>query len=102
MDTSTNTESYEEFEGSVIAQGALPYDRGNGHWQVKTKLCTLNYYPWSSRKTIFMPAVPGFVDVLTHEGADVATVIRLVQEIKAKEKKYASANNPKKRLNSIR
>ena len=94
--------SYEEFEAAMLSEGVISLDRGNGHWQVKTQLCTINYYPWSARKTIFVPAIPNITEALRFERAEVATVVKLVQDLKAKEKKYASNNNVKKRSDTVR
>lgn len=100
---SAKPETFHEFEEAIIREGFIPTDRGNGHWQVRTKLCVINYYPWSSNKTIYAPAVQNFLATpLRYQGAETATVVKLVQEIKEKEKKYASNNNAEKRSNLVR
>jgi hypothetical protein len=94
---------FQEFEEALLKEGLLSMDRGNGHWQVKTKKCVVNYYPWSSSRTIYVPPAPGVLEqALRYQNAEIATVVKLVQDLKGKEKTYANNNNAKEHSNPVR
>jgi hypothetical protein len=82
--------SFDEFQELLLDHGVKTVDRGNGHWQIKAGPVTINYYPTSSRRTIYINAVPGVTNAQRHENADEETVIKLVKEFKDKLAKEMS------------
>jgi hypothetical protein len=92
---------FTEFKETIEDHGATVTDRGNGHWQIKVDKVTLNYYPNSSRGTLFVNAIPGVTSQLRFEKADVNTVLKLVKDFKGKGvTNVSSTNDTEERIES--
>ena len=85
--------NFSEFQETVVDNGATAIDRGNGHWQVRVGAVTLNYYPTSSRRTLFVNPIDGVTKTMRFEKADINTVLKLVKDFKGKEVNNGDGGN---------
>ena len=73
--------NFQEFNEDIVDLGATAHDRGKGHWQVKVGPATINYYPESVNKTIFVNPIRGITESIKMYDATPIDVKNLVKEL---------------------
>lgn len=73
----------EEFEQELLSiNNTIKFAAGiNNHWRIRIGKITVNYYPYSQQRTIYINAVPGIQTVVRKSAVEVKDCFKLVQEL---------------------
>lgn len=59
-------------------------DHKNNHWRIRIGKVTVNYYPKSLRRTIYVNEIPDIQHPINREAVEVKDCLLLVQELSKK------------------
>lgn len=74
---------FDDFKTQVesLGSGIKAHERPNNHWQIKVGKATINYYPKSQNRTVYVNSVPGLLLSQTLYSVDYDKCLKLVQDI---------------------